>query len=84
MSKFLVCPECEGEGYVGTLGAFTSDEFDHEFDGAWDYYTALHEMSKEACAFCKGQRVVTAARNAEWNDYVEYAMEREAERRMGC
>lgn len=83
MAKYLVCPECEGEGYLGTLGAFTPYELAEYYDDADDYMRA-HEMSKEACSFCKGERVVTEAQNAEYDDYLEYEAERAAERRMGC
>jgi hypothetical protein len=88
MAKYVVCPECEGEGYVGTLGDYTPDEFNEAFadesDGPWDYYSRLHEASKQACDFCKGNRVVTQAELAEYQDYLEYEAERNAERRMGC
>ena len=80
--KFTVCPECEGEGYVGTLGAYTSDEFHEAFEDV-DEYRALHEVSKVACECCKGQRVVTAERLAEWDEEREYEAERRAEQRWG-
>lgn len=83
MSKFVVCPGCEGEGYVGTLGAFTSSEFYDYYDDVEEYNHA-HEASKQACAFCEGQRVVTQDKNAKYQDYLEYEAERNAERRMGC
>lgn len=83
MPKFIICPECEGEGYVGTLGAFTSTEFYDYFEGAEDYADA-HEASKERCRCCNAQRVVTAEQIEEWNDRLEYEAERNAERRMGC
>lgn len=83
MPKFVVCPECEGEGYVGTLGAFTVDEMYEYFDGPDDYSEA-HEASMEPCACCKAQRVVTAEQIEEWNECLEYEAERNAERRMGC
>ena len=78
--KFVVCPECEGEGYLGTLGAFTGEELSQWYDDPSDYMYA-HEMSKVACSFCEGQRVVTADRNAEYEDYLEYQAERNAEMR---
>lgn len=80
---YQVCPDCEGEGFVGTLGAYTRDEFDEAFEDA-DEYFAIHEASKQACAFCKGQRVVTDERMAEWEEECEYRAERRAEQRMGC
>lgn len=83
MAKFEVCPECEGEGYVGTLGAYTSDEFDQSFD-SWDDYSDLHAASKRPCECCKGQRVVTAERLAEWDEYQDGLAEQRAEQRAGC
>lgn len=82
MAKYSVCPECEGEGYVGTLGAYTSDEFEQAFED-FDEYSALHEASKVACSCCKGQRVVTAERLAERDDELAYEAEVRAESRYG-
>lgn len=84
MSKYTVCPNCEGEGYVGTLGVFTMDEFDEAFNGDADDYHRMHKVSQEHCKCCKGRRVVTAEDEAEWADECEYEAERAAERRAGC
>ena len=81
--KFTVCPECEGEGYVGTLGAYTADEFHEAFED-FDEYSTIHEASKVACVCCKGLRVVTAERLAERQEEREYEAEVAAERRFGC
>jgi hypothetical protein len=77
-SKYAVCPACEGEGYVGSLGAFTSDEFHESFVDADDYMDA-HEASKVACECCNGLRVVTPADVAEWHERVEDERMRAAE-----
>lgn len=84
MSKYVICPECEGEGYIGTLGAFTPAEMEEYFGNDVEDYYYAHETSAERCAFCNADRVVTAERNAEWDDYREYQAERAAEQRMGC
>jgi RecJ-like exonuclease len=80
MSKFTVCPACEGEGYVGTLGAFTPDEFYEAFDDIDDYENA-HEASKVACKCCNGKRVVTQTELAEYEEYLDYEAEKSAESR---
>lgn len=82
MSKFSVCPECDGEGSMGTLGAFTADEMAESFDSHDDYVEA-HEYSKRPCSTCKGLRVVTAERMAEVQEEREYAAEVAAEQRYG-
>lgn len=78
MSKYVVCPACDGEGYVGTLGAYTSDEFSEAFDSP-EEYSDLHEVSKVACECCKGQRVATAEDITRWEDDIAYAREVAAE-----
>jgi hypothetical protein len=83
MAKFNVCPECEGEGYLGTLGAFTPGEFWEQFDDAQEYLE-MHEASKAPCDYCKGMRVVNDERLAEYEDYLEYQAERAMEQRYGC
>lgn len=83
LPKFSVCPSCEGEGYVGTLGAYTADEFYEAFEDM-EEYSAIHEASKVACDACKGLRVVTAEQIAEWEDDCQYRAEMAAERRAGC
>lgn len=80
--KFVVCPECEGEGYVGTLGAFTRDELDESFEDFQDYVDT-HERTKAACPCCKAQRVVTPERLAKREEELEYEAEVRAEQRWG-
>jgi uncharacterized protein YbaR (Trm112 family) len=79
--KFVVCPECEGEGYVGTLGAYTSDEFEQAFD-SYESYSELHEVSKVACPCCKARRVVTSEELAKREEEMAYEAEVRAEQRM--
>lgn len=78
MAKYVVCPACDGEGYVGTLGAYTSDEFSEAFED-FNEYSDLHEASKEQCPCCKGKRVATAEDIERWNDDVAYQREMAAE-----
>ena len=56
-TKFQVCPECDGEGFQGTLGAIFPSE---EENGFFDDYLAVNRASQEKCTCCKGKRVVTA------------------------
>lgn len=83
MAKYSVCYVCRGEGYVGTLGAYTSDEFGQAFED-FDSYSELHEMSKAPCELCKGRRVVTPDELKEWDEMVELRAMEAAERRFGC
>lgn len=77
-SKYRVCPRCEGEGYVGTLGAYTQDEFAESFED-YDEYVEMHEASKQQCECCKGMRVVTREQLAEYDDMIEDMRMRQAE-----
>jgi len=76
-----VCPECEGEGYVGTLGAFFPGELGEWYDDAEDYLSA-HEASKTACSFCKGMRVVSDVVMSGYEEYLEYEAEKSTYSRM--
>jgi hypothetical protein len=78
--KYSVCPECEGEGFVGTLGAFTPGEL-HDYYDTPDDYRDAHRASLVPCDCCKGQRVVTAQDLAEYEERAEYEAERRAESR---
>lgn len=77
-AKYVVCPACEGEGFVGTLGAYTADEFEQSFED-FDEYVDMHEASKVSCPCCKGKRVATAEDIERWEDDIEYAREVAAE-----
>jgi hypothetical protein len=79
--KYVVCPECEGEGYIGGLGAFTPAEFT-EWYGSADEYMEAHEASKQACDFCKGMRVVSESMMEGYEEYLEYEAEKSAYSRM--
>ena len=66
--KFVVCPRCDGEGYVSKLGAFTSSDLDEwygqdadERSGFVAEYTTRGGAYDEQCPVCRGQRVVTKA-----------------------
>lgn len=66
MPDFIVCPECEGHGYFGTLGEMTPEEFTEWYGDDADAYRAQHYASRVPCMCCKGSRVVTPKRAAEW------------------
>ena len=76
--KIKACVACGGEGYIGTLGAFTHGDIDEWYDSPEDYLSA-HEASKERCACCKGKRVCTKAEQAAYREECEYQRERLAE-----
>lgn len=82
--KYKVCSVCEGEGFVGTLGAYTSDEFAEAFEDV-DEYRELHEASKEPCPCCKGKRVSTSKDRKRYRDQLQWEAEARAEQRYaGC
>lgn len=58
MSKYIVCPHCEGEGYIGTLGSYTVAEFEESFE-SFETYSELHNASKVPCPACHARRVIT-------------------------
>lgn len=64
-SKWVVCPRCEGEGYVSRIGVFTVDDLDHLYGDDWEErerfvaeYTKRGGAYDEVCSYCGGQRVV--------------------------
>lgn len=61
MSKFIVCPSCEGTGGSSAyLGSFTSDDID-QMDGEFmeDYFAGNFDRP---CEECRGQRVVACCK----------------------
>lgn len=60
MSKYQVCPQCEGEGLVDGLGAYTSDEFAESFMD-FEEYQDMWAVARKACPLCHGKRVATQA-----------------------
>ena len=70
MSKFRVCPVCQGEGkYVNpsidSQGLTAEDFEEHGPEFREDYFNGLYDVR---CKACNGQRVVT---QAELSDYRE-------------
>lgn len=66
MAKYIVCPECEGEGFVSAIGAFTSSDMDEWYGddiSARDEFISAYSMRggayDEKCPCCKGERVIT-------------------------
>ena len=83
-SRYVVCPACEGEGYVSKVGAFTSSELDEMFGGDYDERDDFHrEYARrggaydEPCPCCKGQRVATKEQVERW----EFSQEMDAQYR---
>lgn len=61
MSKFIVCPSCEGTGGTSAyLGEFTSDDM-HDMDDEFmeDYFAGRFDRK---CEQCQGQRVVACCK----------------------
>jgi len=62
VSKFILCPSCEGRGGSSAyLGAFTSDDIDQMDDEFMDDYFAGNFDRK--CDECQGQRVVSVCKH---------------------
>jgi hypothetical protein len=65
-SKYIVCPECDGEGYHSRLGAFTGSDVDEWYgddvhareDFVKDYMTR-GGVYDEKCECCNAERVAT-------------------------
>lgn len=90
-AKYIVCPVCEGEGYLSAIGSFTSadvDEWygdDHEERDAFTReYNRRGGAYDKPCELCKGKRVVTAEQLSAWDDILAMRAEQAAEQRMGC
>jgi hypothetical protein len=85
-SKYVVCPKCEGEGYVSKLGAFTGADLDEWYGDSDERYEFIEQYTErggiydERCPFCRGQRVVESAGLEE---RLEYEAELAAEARWG-
>lgn len=86
--KYVVCPRCEGTGYVSKLGDFTrewvAEEFGPDAEEFIAEYTKPGGAYDEFCPECKGNRVVTAEQIEEYREQLEYEAERQAEIRAGC
>jgi hypothetical protein len=92
MTKFVVCPSCEGTGDLDDFGSFTSSDLDEWYgdsperdDFIADYRSG--RIGRKICNWCKGQRVVpsvdefgTPALEA-WDEEVQYRAEIAAEQR---
>lgn len=80
--KFVVCPECDGEGKFGPGFVWTQDDIDVDPEGFEDTQRLLREgYFDTACEFCKGNRVVTPERADEHADFAAYQAEVAAEAR---
>lgn len=89
--KYQVCPNCDGEGFTSTLGAFTGADvaewFGDDPEEREDFraeYTRRGGVYDETCRCCKGQRVVTTERLHEWRDEQRLDAEQRAESYHGA
>lgn len=94
MSKFVVCPSCEGEGTLDNLGAFTSSDLDEWYGDSSerdefiaDYRAGFYRVP---CDWCDGNRVVPAVdefgqdADQAWKDHLDdLAIERAEMRYAG-
>mgnify|MGYP006365238893 FL=1 len=84
MAKWIVCPECKGEGSHMTPSlrneAFTREDFDADPDFEEGYFGGRYDVT---CTLCKGARVVDGSPEAEADRTAdrEYAAEVAAEQR---
>ena len=87
-SKYVVCPDCEGEGSHGPGFVWTQDEIDEQFRDLEDFANMQARLRagefNTPCEFCEGKRVVTREQAEGWQEELEYRAMVEAERRMGC
>jgi hypothetical protein len=84
MSKFVVCPACEGSGDVDNFGAFTSSDLDEWYGDSYerDEFIADYRagrIGRARCEWCKGQRVVPSV--DEFGDSAEQAWRSECDYR---
>jgi hypothetical protein len=91
MSKFVVCPDCEGEGTHGPGFVWTQDQIAEDYDGFVETQEMLRAgMFDEPCSWCKGQRVVPAVdedgytADEAYQAEIDYRAEVAAERRFGA
>lgn len=67
MSKYQVCPTCEGEGQSSAyLGAFTASEMEEQGPEFMEDYIA--GRYDRPCDECQGRRVVTAEEHEDYLD----------------
>jgi hypothetical protein len=82
MTKFVVCPACEGEGTVDNFGAFTSSDLDEWYGDSYerDEFIADYRagrIGRASCDWCEGKRVVPAVdeygqeADVAWQDHLE-------------
>lgn len=93
-AKFVVCPDCLGEGTHGPGFVWTKDEIDEDREGFEETQRLLREGYFDVpCEFCKGKRVVedlvefdgvTTTAEERYRDECDYRAEVAAERRLGC
>lgn len=94
MAKFVVCPECDGEGTLGPGFVYTQADREEQFDGPDEFADHIEDIRNgvydSPCGTCKGQRVVvdieefdgeTTTAAQRWQMEREYRAEVAAEQR---
>jgi len=86
MSKFRVCPACDGEGKdFSTSVALTEADIDEwagqDFEDRMAFVSSVASIT-QPCALCHGKRVVTHQDARNWEEDVELRWERQRESMM--
>jgi hypothetical protein len=88
MSKYQICPECEGSGKdSNTAIALTMDDIyeyaGDDYDERMDYVRAIADLTAP-CWFCEGRAVVTAEKMADYAEELQQQNLYLMEQRYGC
>lgn len=85
-AKWVVCPDCHGDGSHGPGWVWTQDDVAQEDPEEFAELQADLRAGKYdvPCEFCKGARVVTPEHAAEYEEELEYRHLVEMEQRFGC
>lgn len=90
--KYVVCPECRGEGTLPPGFVYTQDDIDRDFTPD-EFAEHIEQIRKgtfdRPCNTCEGKRVVVNLKDGKtaeerWQAELEYRAEVRAEQRMGC
>ena len=86
MSKYRVCPACDGEGKDSSRAVVLTPEdiWEAAGDDPQDRIDFVREVAAltPPCDLCKGKRVATHQEVSDWEEDLELRWEREREMRM--
>lgn len=86
MSKYRVCPACDGEGKdsARAIGLTAEDIYEYAGSDPQDRMDYVREVAAltPPCGLCKGKRVCTPQEALDWEEDLELRWEREREMRM--